>query len=699
MLLRSISCINFFRCLILAALMLTSHWAAADSAETALMPGKVIEGHAKYEEECKNCHKRFDKGAQTGLCLDCHKETAADVRSHKGYHGRLKDEDKECRTCHTDHKGRNAKIVIFDKTSFKHDETGFILEDKHKTAKCEGCHKPKLKYRETPSKCDSCHQKDDVHKGKLGLDCGSCHNAKDWKKSSFDHEKAKFKLAGGKHADVKCEKCHFDKALKLDKTFKEASKECNSCHRKDDQAKGHKGRYGEKCETCHNDRGWKEIHFDHDKETKYVLRDKHIQVKCDACHLPAKPLYKQNLLTTCVACHRKDDKEKGHQGKLGDKCESCHSEKSWKTTNFDHDKDTKYPLKGKHRDAKCDTCHKSGVAGIASKKALEKLDTACVSCHRKDDQEKGHKGTYGAKCESCHTEQDWKTLVFDHTRDTKYTLKEKHVPVKCKSCHAPEKQLYGQKLETTCVSCHRKVDQEKAHKGTYGVKCESCHTEKDWKTLTFDHTRDTKYPLRDKHVPVKCKSCHLPDKQLYGQKLETTCISCHRKDDKHKDQLGTKCETCHTEESWNKTRFNHQTMSKYPLLGRHALVSCKKCHAAPTYKDASKECFGCHEKDDKHKRRLGTECQTCHTARSWQAWDFDHNKTGFKLDGPHKKVAGNCYDCHQKPMGKKVLAPTACGSCHDREDVHNGSFGDRCDRCHEGNDWKQVKMGTIVPQK
>ncbi len=699
MLLRSILCINFPRFLILVALMLSSHWAAADSAETALMPGKVIEGHAKYEEECKNCHKRFDKGAQTGLCLDCHKETAADVRSHKGYHGRLKDDDKECRTCHTDHKGRNAKIVVFDKTSFKHDETGFALEDKHKTAKCEGCHKPKLKYRETPSKCESCHQKDDVHKGKLGLECGSCHNAKDWKKSTFDHEKAKFKLVGGKHADVKCDKCHFDNTLKLDKTFKGAAKDCNSCHRKDDQAKGHKGRYGEKCETCHTDRGWKELRFNHEKDTKYVLRDKHLQVKCDSCHLPAKPLYKQNLSTKCVACHRKDDKEKGHQGKLGEKCESCHSEKSWKTTNFDHDKETKFPLKGKHHDAKCDTCHKSGVAGTAGKKVLEKLETTCVGCHRKDDQEKAHKGTYGTKCESCHTEKDWKTLVFDHTRDTKYLLKEKHVQVKCKSCHLPDKQLYGQKMESTCVSCHRKNDQEKAHKGTYGIKCESCHTEKDWKTLVFDHTRDTKYQLKEKHVQVKCKSCHLPDKELYGQKLETACISCHRKDDKHKNQLGPKCESCHIEESWTKAKFDHQRMSVFPLLGRHALVTCKKCHAASTFKDASKDCFGCHEKDDAHKRRLGTECQTCHTARSWQAWDFDHSKTNFKLDGPHKKVASKCNSCHQKPMEKKVLLTTACGSCHDRDDVHNGNFGDRCDRCHDGNDWKHVKMGTAAPRK
>ena len=62
------------------------------------MPGKVIAGHARYEEDCKSCHVRFDKGAQTGLCLDCHKEVASDVRARQGFHGRQK--EQECRACH-----------------------------------------------------------------------------------------------------------------------------------------------------------------------------------------------------------------------------------------------------------------------------------------------------------------------------------------------------------------------------------------------------------------------------------------------------------------------------------------------------------------------------------------------------------------------------------------------------------------------
>ncbi|HEY4698239.1 MAG TPA: cytochrome c3 family protein, partial [Gallionella sp.] len=196
---------------------------------------------------------------------------------------------------------------------------------------------------------------------------------------------------------------------------------------------------------------------------------------------------------------------------------------------------------------------------------------------------------------------------------------------------------------------------------------------------------------------AKCVSCHKGD--LYKDKLPSSCFLCHEKDDKHKGQEGKKCETCHDEQSWTRTTFNHGKMSTFPLLGRHMLVDCKKCHAAVTFKDAKSDCWSCHEKDDVHKRKLGSECQTCHNTRNWKAWDFNHNKTSFKLDGAHKKVAGKCDACHQKPMAKKVLLSGTCGSCHDRDDVHNGNFSDRCERCHEGDTWKQVKMGAIAPRK
>jgi hypothetical protein len=91
-----------------------------------------------------------------------------------------------------------------------------------------------------------------------------------------------------------------------------------------------------------------------------------------------------------------------------------------------------------------------------------------------------------------------------------------------------------------------------------------------------------------------------------------------------------------------------------------------------------------------HKRRLGTDCETCHNARSWKSWDFDHGKTVFPLTGAHRNVA--CYACHKAPMEKQRgphAAPT-CASCHEKDDVHKGVFGANCDRCHTDSNWKVI---------
>ncbi|MFA5825647.1 MAG: cytochrome C [Gallionellaceae bacterium] len=641
---------------------------------SVVSPGDVIKGHAKEDENCDKCHKKFDKGAQSSLCKECHKDVGRDISEKRGYHGRLQD-DKPCKECHTDHKGRDAKIVILDTGKFDHSQTDFQLKGGHlnEKVKCKSCHIEGKKYTEAPSTCNACHKKDDKHKGGLGTDCAKCHVEKDWKTTNFDHSKTNFKLLG-KHFDVKCDKCH------INGKYKDTPKTCVACHKKDDE-KAHKGKLGTDCAKCHSEKDWKTTKFDHDK-TNFKLLGKHDEVKCDKCHIDKK--YKDTP-KLCNSCHKKDD-EKAHKGKFGPKCETCHTERDWKEILFDHEKKTKFPLLGKHRaPLKCVSCHKGDLY-------KDKLLMTCVSCHKKDD-DKAHKGNFGPKCESCHVERDWKEILFDHTKQTKYPLLGKHKPAKCVSCHKGD--LYKDKLQTTCVSCHKK-DDDKAHKGNFGPKCESCHVERDWKEVLFDHDKKTKFPLLGKHrAPLKCVSCHKGD--LYKDKLQTTCLSCHEKDDKHKGQEGKKCETCHNEQNWKKTTFNHNnsSMSKFPLLGSHATVECKKCHAAVTFKDAKPECWSCHEKDDEkiHKRRFGTECQECHNARSWKSWDFDHDKTRFKLVGPHKNIP-NCYKCHQRPMDKKVNAPQTCGGCHDRDDVHNGDFGPQCDRCHAGDKWREVRVGA-----
>jgi hypothetical protein len=566
--------------------------AGAQSLEDVLMPGKVIAGHAKYEQECANCHVKFNKAAQDGLCLDCHKEVARDVRTKQGYHGRHKPDT--CRSCHTDHKGRDVNIVRFDEKAFDHAKSDFALAGAHPRVACRSCHAAGKKYREAPGGCDGCHRKDDKHKGALGPKCADCHSESNWKDARFDHGKTRFALIF-KHTDVACKDCH------------------------------------------------------------------------------ANNVYKDTA-TTCVGCHRKDDKQ--HRGRLGDKCEACHTAKDWRdVAAFQHDRDTKYALRGKHRSAKCESCHTAAPP-------REKLSTICIGCHKADDK---HNATLGTGCADCHTERSWREAKYDHELSV-FKLRGKHRDVECKDCHRDPKSYKG--IAQTCIGCHRKDD---AHKDRYGDKCANCHTEKSWRDIVFRHDRDTKYALMGQHAQTKCDSCH--SGHVYRDKLATDCHACHKKDDKHRGQLGRQCEQCHDAVDWKSTvRFDHNK-SRFPLLGRHARVECKSCHATPAYKDAKRECVACHEKEDTHKRTLGTDCAACHNARDWKIWDYDHDRrTKFAIDGAHVRVT--CVSCHKSAAGadgKVLRLDLACVACHRTDDIHVGDYGSACERCHTSRSWREIK--------
>lgn len=582
--------------------MASSTTILAQSFDSLVMPGKVVEAHAKLEKECKQCHTAFKKTEQSRLCLDCHKPVATDVAAKRGFHGLSPGtQAKECKACHTDHKGRDAKIAAFDEKTFNHAHTDFALKNAHEPLLCKACHREQAKFRDAPSTCLACHRKDDKHKGSLGEKCDSCHNDKTWKDVKFDHDKTRFSLLG-KHADAKCDACH------ANNRYKDTPRACFSCHRKDDT---HKGRFGEKCESCHRADDWKS-QFNHAKQARYPLLGKHATAKCESCH--RTPLYAEKLPTRCNSCHVKDDI---HKGTLGDKCDSCHKETGWTNTNFDHNRDTKFPLFNKHKVAVCGDCHTKGLK--------EKLPTACVDCHRKDDND-SHNGQFGKACETCHSDKGWKPSIFDHNKSTRYPLRHAHAVAKCSACHS----------------------------GTLYVKDGA-------KALPMD------------------------------------CLACHRKDDAHKGQLGDKCEACHSEKKWTGVLYDHNK-SKFKLTGTHARTQCKACHRTPAYKDAPAVCAKCHDGDDVHKRTLGGKCETCHNTRSWKTWDFDHSRqTDYPLDGAHLKVA--CASCHKRAAtdiaAAMPLPPRSCFGCHSGDDTHSGGFGSVCERCHISRDWRTLKPGIV----
>lgn len=496
--------------------------------ENLIMPGPLSASHAKYEADCAKCHHAFKKSSQNDLCLSCHKEVAEDLKNHEGLHGRNSlINEKQCKSCHADHKGRGADIVHLGKETFDHNLTDFTLRGSHGRVSitCESCHSESKKYRLAPKECSSCHVDNDVHKNRLGENCENCHKETLWNDAYFDHKKTRFPLEG-KHREVTCKACH------ANEEFKNTPVDCMACHIVNDV---HASSANEDCGQCHRVEKWDAISFDHNQKTKFILKGRHAELKCDSCH-PGNLFNKNKLGLKCSSCHKADDV---HKGKNGMKCESCHSNFNWKQITFDHDKDTHFKLLGQHANLKCASCHKDNSGKM-------KIDASCYSCHRKVDI---HKSQQGTKCELCHNQNEWReTIKFDHDL-TSFPLIGLHAVTSCGECHLSST---FKDADTSCVLCHRADDY---HKGLLGSDCAKCHTPNGWKLWEFDHNTQTSYKLEGAHEGLECQACHRKpigkDIQLSG-----SCLSCHEDDDVHYGLFGQQCDRCHTVKSFKKILEN-----------------------------------------------------------------------------------------------------------------------------------------------
>ncbi len=620
-------------CLVLAILLaiMTLTGAASASIKQLFIPGKVIRAHAKYENHCSNCHKNFKKSSQRRLCLNCHKKINADINNIQGFHGRNKDAQvTECKHCHTEHKGRKFDIIRLDEDMFNHQDTDFVLEHSHIKTACSNCHPPEKKDRDTPKKCIQCHKKDDIHKGRLTDECKRCHTPLKWSKAHFNHDKTKFPLTD-KHKKVDCKLCH------PKSSYKNTPYTCYGCHKLNDI---HGGKYGNKCDSCHNAKKWKKSTFNH-KKINAIAGIK---------------------ISDCYFCHQQNDAHQKHYGK---KCGNCHNAKKWKPSIFDHNK-TKFPLKGKHKEISCDLCHTKDMY-------KEKLKINCYTCHNSSDE---HKGRYSDKCEKCHTPKKWKPSTFNHDK-TKFPLIDKHKKVTCNACH--KGRIYQEKLGISCYNCHKYND---THKQRFGRLCQPCHTVKGWKKSIFNHDK-TVFPGGNVDNMNDCGKC-------YKERLSQTCYGCHKADDVHQLKEGKSCEYCHNPTGWRKNVFFDHDITNFPLTGMHTAVSCEECHLKAAYKGTDRKCINCHKTNDVHKLSLGTKCGFCHNPNGWKLWQFDHNiQSKFILDGAHLGL--ECKSCHNEPIkNDSARLSKNCYECHRQDSIHNGSFWKHCNRCHNTDSFKDL---------
>ena len=517
---------------LLAALNPTSTAQAQGSTnlKTLIMPGALLEGHAKYENECEQCHSPNQKDQQSALCRDCHEAVDADITSRSGFHGQDKEAIKqECRECHSDHKGRGFDPIFLDQNHYDHATSNFPLEGRHKEVDCNSCHTGDTKYRDVDANCASCHDRDAPHSEQISDQCQDCHGTQGWKIAEFDHSSTEFSLSG-KHQETTCDACHINLSFSATPTL------CVECHAMDDV---HETKRGDACADCHSEDQWNESTFDHDSDTDFALMGAHRDANCESCH--TNSVAQDKLDSDCHSCHEDRDV---HLGVNGTECSACHSEDTWTSVEFDHN-DTHFPLKGAHEELSCDNCHQTYRVDLS----LSEFDpNNCATCHASDDP---HKSGLGDSCNSCHSTASWsKDIRFNHDF-TGLPLMGMHAVVQCEECH---RNGVFTNSPTYCDACHGSND---PHKGTLGSQCESCHNPNGWNLWIFDHDTQTDYPLTGSHRELDCGQCHT-ERFRAKQNLGAECVDCHLEDDAHKRRFGTDCARCHVTDSFNQIQVRPQ---------------------------------------------------------------------------------------------------------------------------------------------
>ncbi|MBN9662806.1 MAG: hypothetical protein J0H49_31700, partial [Acidobacteria bacterium] len=552
----------------------TSTWRGAVFDHAARTKFTLVGAHTSVA--CSACHVAGRFAGTPQQCDGCH---MPDYQRTVNPNHAASSFPKDCASCHTTTVWKGAK--------FDHSLSRFPLTGAHTNVECALCHVAG-KYTGTAQTCEGCHIKayetstNPAHvAAAFPKTCGTCHTTTQWKGAQFDHATGtRFPLTGS-HTSVTCLSCH------VGNKFAGTAATCEGCHLKDFTAAKSPDHatagFPKDCTVCHTTTQWKGASFDHSAMTKFPLTGAHSPLACQSCHVGGQFA---GTPQACAGCHLKDFQgttSPNHQAAgFSQECASCHTTTQWKGAQFDHGK-TKFPLTGSHTTVACASCHVGGK--------YTGTPAACSGCHLKDYQgttNPNHAASgFPTECNVCHTTVQWKGAKFDHAQ-TKFPLTGAHSTAQCASCHVGGK-FTG--TVATCEGCHlpdyQKTSNPNHASAGFSTSCSICHTTTQWKGAQFDHSK-TKFSLTGAHVATACQSCHIGNK-FVG--TPSTCEGCHTPDFQKTTSpnhtaagFPKDCTVCHTTTQWKGAKFDHSTMTKFALTGKHAQAQCSSCHVNNLFK-------------------------------------------------------------------------------------------------------------------
>jgi len=265
-----------------------------------------LEGRHR-EARCRKCHTgpKMTTPLPHAACTDCHEDR------HCGQLTRREDQGR-CESCHDVSGFLPARYDLAE-----HQKSRYPLDGAHLALPCFECHRqepgptgePCTVYRIPDTACHDCHR--DEHRGQFPREtgqpwCDRCHNTFTWQSLEFDHGRTRFPLTLS-HTRVACDKCHTVAGAGTPEEhvlYRPLELTCKGCHEDPHLGQFASGEPLRDCEACHTAESWKNLTFDHNSDSRFVLRGAHEKVACARCHIPENsPIRYRPLESSCISCH------------------------------------------------------------------------------------------------------------------------------------------------------------------------------------------------------------------------------------------------------------------------------------------------------------------------------------------------------------------------------------------------------------